>query len=558
MTTRVCFLAVSLLLCSGYSLQSQNTIGTIHNESAAFNGYTLFSPIPSTTTYLIDNDGRLIRSWVSAHQPGQSVYLLEDGSVLRAAQIDNTVFGAGGGGGKLEKFAWDGTKTWEYIYSSDLVCTHHDATPLPNGNVLAIAWEYKSLDSCLAAGRDPRRLPAKSLWPDHIIELQPEGANGARIVWEWHAWDHLVQSVDATKANYGVPAEHPERIDINAPFQSPADWMHSNGIAYNAELDQIVLCVHNFNEFWVIDHSTTTEEARGSTGGRRGRGGDLLYRWGNPRMYGAGVQADQQLFGMHDAQWIAPGRPGAGNILVFNNGLNKPGAASSSVDEIVPPLHADGLYDLVPASAYGPAAPLWRYEADPPASMFSKAISGAQRLPNGNTIICVGQNGRFVEVTQDKRVVWEYLNPVTNTGIMRQGDSLRQGPSGSGNLVFKTRKYAPDFAGFAGRDLTPGAVIELAATAVERPGATPVLALDVYPQPASELLTARLSLPSPAPVDIALVDALGRVVARQSSPSGVSDPIIRFPVAHLPAGVYHLQATAASLRVARAVVLRGK
>ena len=65
--------------------------------------------------------------------------------------------------------------------------------------------------------------------------------------------------------------------------QVEVDWLHTNGIDYNAEYDLIVLSVPRMNELWVIDHSTTTEEALGSTGGRWGKGGDLLWRWGNPR-----------------------------------------------------------------------------------------------------------------------------------------------------------------------------------------------------------------------------------------------------------------------------------
>ena len=67
-----------------------------------------------------------------------------------------------------------------------------------------------------------------------------------------------------------------------------------------------------FSEFWIIDHGTTTAQAAGHTGGRRGRGGDLLYRWGNPRAYRAGTKADRKLFAQHNAHWIPKGLPGAG------------------------------------------------------------------------------------------------------------------------------------------------------------------------------------------------------------------------------------------------------
>ena len=148
-------------------------------------------------------------------------------------------------------------------------------------------------------------------------------------MWQWNAWDHLIQDYDASVDNYGVVADHPELLDINfigatGNQAGRADWMHCNGIDYNAVLDQIVLSCKNMNEIYIIDHSTTTAEAAGHTGGNSGKGGDLLYRWGNPQAYDSGLSSDQQLFGQHDVQWIEEGRAGAGDLLLFNNGVGRP------------------------------------------------------------------------------------------------------------------------------------------------------------------------------------------------------------------------------------------
>jgi hypothetical protein len=425
---------------SGATSRPARRTGVLRSGPDAFVGYTLFAPLRSTTTYLIDMQGHLVHSWQSDAPPGNAVYLLENGHLLRSEQIrGNPTFHGGGLGGRIREYAWDGDLVWEYVYADERHMQHHDLEPLPNGNVLLIAWERKSRQEAIAAGRDPGRLGPVGLWPDHIVEVKPSRPRVGTIVWEWHVWDHLIQDHDPTKANYGVVADHPELIDINfdgrsapltaeeqrrlealgyaVPPSGPQpqdfhpDWNHTNSVAYNAELDQIALSVLGFNEIWVIDHSTTTEEATGHTGGRYGKGGDLLYRWGNPRAYRAGSAADQQLFAQHDARWVPRGFPGAGNLLVFNNGLRRPEGECSSVDEIRPPIDGEGRYDLRVGDAFGPAKPAWTYTAQPKPSFFAGHISGAQRLPNGNTLICSGEEGRFFEVDRRGRTVWEYVNP---------------------------------------------------------------------------------------------------------------------------------------------------
>lgn len=366
--------------------------------------YYLFSPIRSTDTYLMDVDGTIAFTWQSDYPPGNAVYLLENGNILRTGTLRSQVFSAGGAGGIVQEITPESEVVWEYQYASDTVQQHHDIEHLPNGNILMIAWELKTEAEAIAAGRDPSLLGDGVLWSDHIIEVDPDSN---QIVWEWHAWDHLVQDHDADLSNYGVVAEHPELVDLNyTSGKAGEDWLHSNSIDYNAELDQILLSVHNFSEIWLIDHSISTEEAAGSAG-------DLLYRWGNPQTYDAGSEDEQQLFGQHDAQWIAEGDPGGGNILVFNNG-DKRTRKFSSVDEIVLPLNEDGSYAGAAGRAYGPEAAVWSYVADVPGEFYAMNISGAQRLNNGNTLICSGPDGLFFEVTPDGDSVWqhEYGGPV--------------------------------------------------------------------------------------------------------------------------------------------------
>jgi len=397
-----------------------------------YTGYNLFSSLNSNTAYLMDNDGNFLHSWNTDYRPGNAMYFLENGLLLHTGNVGNTNFDTGGAGGIVQTIDWDGNVTWEYAYSSTTHLQHHDVEMLPNGNVLMIAWQYKSRDEAIAAGRDPSLLSDGEIWPDSVIEVQPTGSNTGHIVWEWHVWDHLVQDYDSTKSNYGVIADHPELVDLNHAMNGGADWNHTNAIDYNKELDQIMLSVHNFSEIWVIDHSTTIFEAAGHSGGNSGKGGDLLYRWGNPQTYGAGTASDQQLFAQHDAEWVAEGSPGDGDMIIFNNGQGRPDGDYSSVVEIAPPLNSDGRYTLTAGSAYGPDQPLWTYTADPPANFYAQNISGQQRLPNGNTLICDGPSAHFFEVTASGETVWEY----TYTGA-----------------VFRVERYAPGYSGFDGTPL---------------------------------------------------------------------------------------------------------
>jgi len=402
--------------------------------SDPFEGHILYSPEYSTKTFLINIEEEIVHSWDSNYMQGLPVYLLENGNLIRGcSKIDNTRFVAGGFTGRVEMHDWNGNMIWEFDYSTDQYCLHHDIEVLPNGNILMIAWEYKTAAEAIAAGKNPNNLHGGQLWPDTIIEVEPTGSSGGTIVWEWHVWDHLIQDYDVSKENYGVVSDHPELIDINTGGRQ-ADFNHINSVDYNEELDQILLSSHNQHEIWIIDHSTSTEEAAGHSGGTYGKGGDLLYRWGNPQIYDAGGTADQQLFGQHDAQWIESGCPGEGNILIFNNGQGRSDGQYSSIVEIEPPVNNEGGYDFSSDSSYLPEEPFWIYTADDPADFYSPKVSGAQRLPNGNTLVCMGDSGVFFEVTYEKETVWQYQNTY---------------PTMMSNNVFKIHKYGVEYPGLA-------------------------------------------------------------------------------------------------------------
>ena len=460
-------LATCLALSAGTPAQAR-TVGLFVNDTRAFPGYTLFSPKHYTTTYLLDTSGRIVHTWYTGvNEPGQSCILMENGHLMRAAMTKGPLSTGGGEGGRIEEYDWDGNLVWELDWSTAQYMQHHDFRLLPNGNVLLLSVEKKTVAEALDAGFNPSNFQPEIttrgyMVPDYVVEIQPTRPVGGTVVWEWHVWDHLVQDYAPTKNNYGVVAAHPERIDPAGDGKKiPAFWNHMNSIYYNAAFDQVILSVRGNSEIWVIDHTTTTAEAASRSGGKRGKGGDLLYRWGNPLTYRGGTAADQKLFQQHDAHWVDSDGPGAGDMMAFNNGL---GRNYSTIDEWTPPVDSSGNYAKTTGTPFGPTTFSWTYTATPPTALYAEAISSAQRLPNGNTLICDGTHGTFLEVTSAGETVWKYVSPVVLTGPLGVNDAIPADPVRPGeymNAVFRVLRYPLTYAGLVGRDLTPTGRIEI-------------------------------------------------------------------------------------------------
>ena len=186
----------------------------------------------------------------------------------------------------------------------------------------------------------------------------------------------------------------------------------------------------------------------------------MLYRWGDPIQYKLGTQANEILWQQHCCIWIPTNYPGAGHILIFNNGNG--GRGYTSVDEIVPPVDAYGNYSRSAGAAFGPANLYWTYTNNPATNFYCSDIGGAEREPNGNTLITYGTHGTLFEVTTNGTTVWSYINPETSTPLA-QGSAIPPDPNMAGqwfNEVFKVHRYATNFAGFAGKDLTSRGTVE--------------------------------------------------------------------------------------------------
>lgn len=512
------------------------TIGLIqHDIGTLDDGYVLFAPILSTNTYLIDKCGKQVKSWPSTYRPGQSCYILPDGTLLRSGNTNNTTFNAGGKGGIIQKIDWNGNVTWNYTISSTTECQHHDIKALPNGNVLAIVWESKTNTEAIAQGRNPSLVPT-TVWSEKIIEIQPVGATGGNIVWEWHVWDHLIQDYDNSKPNFGTVSNNPQLINLNfSASATNSDWIHLNSIDYNPTLDQIILSSHEFDEIWIIDHSTTTTQAASHTGGNSGKGGDLLYRWGNPRAYNNGTVADQKFFGQHNAYWIENGFPYQNQIMIFNNGNGRTGGNYTTVEIINPPVNGYLYTSTIP---YGPSTTSWIYNSGNPNNIYAQNISGSQQLSNGNVLLCEGPTGTFREVNSTGTTVWKYVNPV-NAGIINQGTTPTQ------NLVFRCNFYPNDYTGFTGHNLTSGNIIEnsnaisascnLTLSNLNNSISDNIL---IYPNPASEFINIE-TRQIESDLNIELINELGQIVKTDYLIQG--DISINIDINSVSSGLYFLK-----------------
>ena len=382
----------------------------------------LVAPLDSHYAYLINERNEVLHHW-EFEVSGSNAYLFPDGTLMRSSQEPETEqFDARGSAGRIQKVDWEGTLLWDYKYASTSQLQHHDFELLPNGNVLLIAWEKIPRRQALAAGRDPAKIATDDLYSEKIVEIQPDGPTGGKEVWRWRLWDHLVQNHDASLPGYGQPKDQPRRVDLNYVRDDQADWIHMNAVDYHPVFDQLILSPRWFDELWVIDHSTTTREAAGSEGGRYGHGGDLLYRMGNPMSYGQGQLSNKILFGQHNCMWIPAGFPGAGDVTIFNNGTSEPKRGYSSVEQFKLPVDASGVYRLSEAG-FEPPEVVWSYSRGK--EMYSFRISGAERLANGNTLICSGDQPWILEVSPDKEVVWDTRKRFVQGA--RDQDSSEQG-----------------------------------------------------------------------------------------------------------------------------------
>ena len=539
-------------------LFSQNTVGLLsYDQTKAYDGYNLIYPHNQPHVYLLNNCGEIVHTWEddANWRPANTAYLTDDG-LLYKTKRDATVVGnpiwAGGGGAILEIRDWDNNLVWDFEMNDSLHRLHHDFSVTPDGTIIALAWELKTADECVEAGRDTSTLAQAKLWTDWIFEIDPATND---IIWEWHAWDHLVQDFDASKNNFGVIANHPELIDVNyGRVDGHPDWMHGNALDYNAGLDQIMLSVPYFDEVWIIDHTTTTAQAASHSGGMSGVGGDLMFRWGNSVTYQNGDSTNQELFFQHDAHWIDdfidPFHPLYGKVALFNNRVS----TDFSTANILTPAWDmyDWDYDKSGTTFLPTSFDQTITHPIDPTNLYSTGLSSIQVLPNSNFLITSGRFGYSFEITPNNEIVWEYKTPIKGMIPATQGDTLAI----NNNLTFRMDRYPKDFAAFDGKDLSRKGWIELNPDTIfcDMLTATvnPMLESNfkVFPNPASNFLT--IEWDGMMYVDMEVIDMIGQQVATFTCNGGRK----YIDTSNWNSGVYFVSFIAGNTRYSRKVIIQ--
>ena len=526
------------------SSAQDNTVGLLSfDDNLGVGGYTFIFPEYQSDIFLLNKCGEIVHQWEDdpAARPGAVAYLLENGNILRSKYyVDNpgSVSTSGGAGGIIELVSWDNETLWTYKVDDSTQIQHHDIHFTPHGTIMMIIWQKKELDEIVANGFDTLSYFQRSILTDYIIEIDPITDS---IIWEWHAWDHLIQDHDSTKANFGIVADHPERIDINYleyTFEK-TDWLHCNSIDYNPILDQVIINSKHFNEFWIIDRSTTSAEAAGTSGGNSTQGGDLLYRWGNPKAYQSGETSDRQLFSQHDVQWIDendinPDYEFFGKIALYNNHIE----TGLSLGQILAPEFDTTTFSYTQSNGTFLPETFSKEVSHPDTTRnYSTAASSIQIIGDGSVIMCAGRQGRTFELNPDGEVAWEYVTPLKNGNPVTQGFNLAL----SENFTFQAQRYLATYPAFIGKTLAPIGFIE----SEPNPAFCSLVSTDktfnknndisFSPNPVNTLLFLKNNNEKTEQVN--LINSIGNLILTQNIPFGATE----INVSHLPSGIYFLQ-----------------
>jgi hypothetical protein len=384
---------------------------TIYDPARAWNGYTVLSPLGTQAAIVIDMNGNIVKSWDGYNNSaGGPARVLPGGVVIAAAgarpphQESLELVQRDFGGNVVWRFdrneqveTREGATVWA-------LRQHHD-------------WQREDFPAgYYSPGIEPAATGAKTLVlthtnrtdadvadvmldDDRIIEITWDG----EVVWEWIASEHIDElgfDAAARAAIKGAPGFNSARGGF--------DWLHLNSATYLGPNQWFDGGDARFEPSNIIVSSR-----QASLIAIIGRDGSIVWRLGPDFSQSEELRAIRQIIGQHQAHLIPVGLPGAGNLLVFDNGgasgygFTNPIALEGSGAFVRPNSR---VLEINPVTL----ALVWSYSA--PGQFFASNISGAQRLPNGNTLVTEGTTGRIFEVATDGTIVWEHVSALFTRG----------------------------------------------------------------------------------------------------------------------------------------------
>ncbi len=359
---------------------------TINDSAKTYDGYTLFAPTFNEDAWLIDMKGRIINHWELKHAPASHGRLMPNGNLMWQGKGPGSMDKAFvGAGTELVEVDWDGNEVWRY----DELGLNHDFLPLPNGNIIVNV--FKTIPADLAA-KVQGGIPGTELDGKMYSACFKEIDRAGNCLWEWNMYEHL----DVEK-------------DILCPLCDRRIWGFNNALALRPD-GKLLFTMRLLNRICILDRETN----------------ELTWKWGE----------GQALGHPHCVTSLENG-----NIQFFDNGLHR---RSTDPDLSLADISASRVVEVNVESG----EIVWSYQDPLSPNFYSSICSGAQRLPNGNTLICEATKGRIFEVTQDKEIVWEYYSPFM---ILRPNywDWTLSA------TVWQAHRYPYDFEGFKDKNLDP-------------------------------------------------------------------------------------------------------
>jgi hypothetical protein len=420
----VCIAAAGVTL-SGYPSVFPTGV-TRYDPARAYNCYVLFGTF-NTKTHLIDMNGNVVREWPYTGFPSEMLDPEVTGGKRGHVLVQLTQRPGNGStifrNKSIGELDWDGKTVWEWGDKAPggIVNQDHDWYRLANGNTLVLAGLVHSVPG----------FTAQRVNDQVIYEVSPAGD----VVWKWVSSDHLEE--------FGFSAEGLDQIRKgstaaggaingfmtvnNMHVLGPNRWFKAGDQRFDPE--NIMIDTRNGNFTAIIEKKS----------------GKIVWRLGPyyPRITPMRrvPRAVDQISGQHDAHIIAEGLPGAGNLLLFDN-QGEAGFPPATLRT----TRGSRVLEIDPIKK----EIVWEYSGEtsdsPPWTFYSSFISSARRLPNGNTLIDEGMNGRFFQITRTGEIVWEYVSPYFSRGGVAGARPTPDGPQPVlTNMVYRAQPVPYDW-----------------------------------------------------------------------------------------------------------------